>query len=266
MDLLSFAKNLRDGTSSSLSIVERCLQTIRARDGKLRAFQWVDWDGAMSAAAAIDDAIATGRADDLSPLAGAPVAVKELLHVNGFPKATAGSLVDVSRVIGGEGGLIRLLKRAGCIIIGTTKTTEFAISGTGVNDAFGTPRNPADSESHRLPGGSSCGSAVAVAAGMCVWAVGTDTGGSIRVPASLCGVVGLKPSVGTFPTDGCFPLSKTYDTVGPLCLSATDAAIIYTTLARLHHEPALPLPTPHLSMSALRFGAPLRPPRAHSDS
>jgi aspartyl-tRNA(Asn)/glutamyl-tRNA(Gln) amidotransferase subunit A len=207
LTVLSFASGLRSGKLTSRVVVEQCLQTITASDGKLRAFQQVDWNAA-SAADQIDKIVAAGNAHELSPLAGVPVAIKELFQVDGFPAATAGTLMDVSSSIGGEGSFVRLLRKAGCIIIGTVKTTEFAMAGTGVNDAFGTPWNPADRETHRLAGGSSCGSAVAVASGMCLWAVGTDTGGSVRVPASLCGLVGLKPTVGCFHTDGCFQLSR----------------------------------------------------------
>jgi aspartyl-tRNA(Asn)/glutamyl-tRNA(Gln) amidotransferase subunit A len=263
LTVATFAKQLRSGKLTSRAVVEQCLQNIAAIDGKMRAFQNVDWSAA-SAADRVDEAIAAGRGHELSPLAGAPVAVKELFQIEGFPKATAGTLMDVSHVIGSEGRFVQLLRQAGCIIIGTVKTTEFAMAGTGVNDAFGTPWNPVDQHTHRLAGGSSCGSGVAVACGMSLWAVGTDTGGSIRVPASMCGLVGLKPTAGCFPSEGCFPLSSTYDSIGPLCLTAEDAALIFHTLASM--QPSLPrcsLPDPHTppaatSIATLRLGVPRR--------
>lgn len=133
-------------------------------------------------------------------------------------------------MIGREGPFVQLLRRAGCVIIGKASTVEFAGGNVGTNFKRKTPRNPFDTRDFRVTSGSSSGSAAAMAAGMCGFSVGTDTGGSIRGPAAFCGVVGLKPTVGRWPTDGIFPVSRTFDTVGPLTRSAKDAAIVFAAL------------------------------------
>ena len=144
---------------------------------------------------------------------------------------TAGSNVDASDIIGGEGTFVRALRQAGCVILGKAMTVEFAIGSTGTNYNRGTPRNPWETEVFRLPSGSSSGSGVAVAAGLCGFAIGTDTGGSIRGPAAFCGTFGLKTSPGTWPLDGVFPMSKTLDTIGPMTKTAADAAVVWAALS-----------------------------------
>ena len=140
------------------------------------------------------------------------MAVKDLLAVDGMP-TTAGSNVDVADLIGPEGRFVKCLKRAGCVILGKTKTVEFALGGAGSNRVRGTPRNPWDAEVFRAPGGSSSGSVVAMASGMCGFAIGSDTVVRVRGPAAFCGVFGLKTTTGLWPTDGVFPLSPTLDTL-----------------------------------------------------
>ena len=179
---------------------------------------------------------------------GVPVAIKDLYAVEGMP-TTAGSNVDVTDIIGAEGSFVKKLKRAGCVILGKTKTVEFAL-GAG-NHHRGTPWNPWDGEIHRAPGGSSSGSAVAVAAGLCAFAIGSDTGGSVRIPAALCGTFGLKTTVGLWPLDGIFPMAPSFDTIGPLTASAADAALIFATIEGTPvADPAPP--------SGLRLGRPTR--------
>ena len=143
------------------------------------------------------------------------------------------------------------LRRAGCVILGKTKTVEFAFGAVGTNAVRGTPRNPWDAEVERIPGGSSSGSAVAVAAGLCAFAVGSDTGGSVRLPAALCGVFGLKTTVGLWATDGVFPLSPTFDSIGLLTRSAADAALAFSAI----EETTVPKPA---EIDRLRFGIPRR--------
>ena len=159
---------------------------------------------------------------------GVPVAVKDLFAVEGMP-TTAGSNLDVSRLVGREGPFVGLLRRAGCVILGKTKTVEFAMGGTGINLVRGTPWNPWDSRVHRIPGGSSSGSAVAAAAGLCAFAIGSDTGGSVRIPA-YSGIFGLKTTKGLWPTDGVAPLCRTLDTIGLITTSASDAATVFGAL------------------------------------
>ena len=143
---------------------------------------------------------------------------------------TNGSNHPSEDLTGSEGLFIQRLRRAGCVILGKTKTAEFAFSPTGENTARGTPRNPFDLKTHRWPGGSSSGSGVAMGAGLAAFAIGSDTGGSIRIPAALNGVVGHKTTIGHYPTAGVFPLSPTLDTVGALCRTAADAALIHAAL------------------------------------
>lgn len=178
---------------------------------------------------------------------GVPVALKDLFAVDDMP-TKAGSNLDVSDLIGAEGSFVKSLKRAGCVILGKTKTVEFALGATGVNTGRGTPWNPWDSSMKRLPGGSSSGSAVAVAAGMAPLAIGTDSGGSIRIPAAFNGIFGHKTTVGAFATDGIFPLSQTLDSIGALCRSAADAAIFFEALTGIKIA--------HSDVKRLRLGRP----------
>jgi aspartyl-tRNA(Asn)/glutamyl-tRNA(Gln) amidotransferase subunit A len=161
---------------------------------------------------------------------GVPVAVKDIFTVDGMP-TTVGSQLDLEELLEAEGPVVRQLRQAGCVILGKTKTVEFAFGPAGTNALRGTPKNPWDAAVARLPGGSSSGSAVAVAAGLCAFALGSDTGGSIRLPAALCGFFGLKTTVGHWSTKGGSPLSSTLDSVGILSRSAQDAALIYATVS-----------------------------------
>ena len=140
---------------------------------------------------------------------------------------THGSNAELGDLIDTEGSIVSTLRSAGVVIMGKTKTVEFALGATGVNESRGTPWNPVDRSTHRIPGGSSSGSAVSMAAGLVGLALGTDTGGSIRIPACFTGLVGHKTSVGNWPLDGIFSLSKTLDSVGPLCRCVDDAALMH---------------------------------------
>ena len=231
-----FADEFRTQRTSSESATAAYLARIEALDGRLGAYEHVARDGALAQARALDALLAAGT--DLGQLMGVPVAIKDLIAVEGMP-TTAGSNVDVEDLIGPEGTFVGMLKRAGCVILGKVKTAEFARSGHGVNQARGTPWNPWDAATHRIPGGSSSGSGVAVAAGLCGFAIGSDTGGSVRQPACFNGTFGWKTTKGLWPTDGVFALSPTLDTLGPLTRSAADAAIVCAALADA------PVPAPH---------------------
>lgn len=220
----AFAANLRSGKTTIEQGVQYCLERIEQFDHKLQSFQVVDADRALEAASALDRLLLSGS--DLGPLMGVPIGVKDIITVEGLP-VTNGSLYPTAHLNGVEGSVVKKFRRLGCVILGKTKTVEFALGATGVNEARGTPWNPWDLQVHRLPGGSSSGSAVATAAGFCAFALGSDTGGSIRIPACYNGLFGHKTSMKLWPTDGAFPLSSTLDSIGPICRSAADAALIH---------------------------------------
>jgi aspartyl-tRNA(Asn)/glutamyl-tRNA(Gln) amidotransferase subunit A len=209
---------------SPVDLVDALLDRIRANDGKLHAFVEVYGDEARLAAEAADKAIRSGHT--IGPLHGIPIALKDLIEIEGRV-TTGGSEVWRSRRSTYTATLARRLIAAGLIVIGKTHTVEFAMGGWGTNQHRGTPWNPWDPAVARTPGGSSSGSGVAVAAGFAPWAIGTDTGGSVRLPASWCGLSGLKTTIGRVSTYGILPLSPTLDTPGPMARSVEDAALLY---------------------------------------
>jgi aspartyl-tRNA(Asn)/glutamyl-tRNA(Gln) amidotransferase subunit A len=215
------------GSLTSADIVECCLDRIAAYDSKLHAFVEVYADEARLAAKAADQAIRSGHR--LGPLHGIPIALKDIIDMKGRI-TTGGSKVWEGRVSPTTATVAQRLIGAGMIVIGKTHSVEFAMGGWGTNTHMGTPWNPWDMETHRTPGGSSSGSGVAVAAGMVPAAIGTDTGGSVRLPASFCGLAGLKTTVGRISLHGILPLSTTLDTPGPMTRSVEDAALIYDVL------------------------------------
>lgn len=243
--IAAYAQDLREGTVTATAATKACLARIEAYE-KLDAFQVVDGDRALKAAKAIDALLASGI--DLGPLMGVPIGVKDIIALDGLP-TTNGSLMKSEHLTGPEGSVMHALKAAGCIPIGKTKTVEFALGATGVNEARGTPWNPWDANTHRIPGGSSSGSAVATAAGLCGFALGTDTGGSVRIPACFTGLFGHKTTVGLWPTDGVFPLSPSLDSIGPLTRNAGDAALIHAVLT----GERVPMPA---RLEGLRLGRP----------
>jgi aspartyl-tRNA(Asn)/glutamyl-tRNA(Gln) amidotransferase subunit A len=165
----------------------------------------------------------------LGPLDGVIVSIKDLLDVAGEPTRAGSRILEDSAPAKEDAAVVRRLRDAGAVIVGKTNMSELAFTGVGANPHYGTPGNPADRA--RVPGGSSSGAAVAVADGMCEISIGTDTGGSTRIPAALCGLVGFKPSKYRIPTDGAFPLSHTLDSVGPIARSVEDCAKADAVLA-----------------------------------
>ncbi len=215
------------GQVSSAEITDAYLERIAKFNGKLNAYVEV-YDPDARLAATILDESGDGRGEgDLAY--GIPIALKDLVEIEG-KITTAGSAHFRNRRSDVTASLARRLIDGGSIILGKTHTVEFAYSGWGINSEMGTPWNPWDEKIHRIPGGSSSGSAVAVSAGLAPWAVGTDTGGSVRLPASYCGVTALKTTAGQIATDGIIPLSKTFDTPGPITRSVLDAAILYNLM------------------------------------
>lgn len=232
----------------SAELVELLLERIARYDTKLHAFIDVFADDARAAAAAADQAIGAGHS--VGPLHGVPIALKDLVDIEGRV-TTGGSKHWAKRVSPVTATLARRLMAAGMIIIGKTHTVEFAMGGWGTNRQLGTPWNPWDMSQHRAPGGSSAGSGVAVAAGLAPWAIGTDTGGSVRLPAAWCGLTGLKTTIGRVSVHGVIPLSPTLDTPGPMCRNAEDAAVLFGVIhgpdpedpLTLGHGVVDPLPT-----------------------
>jgi aspartyl-tRNA(Asn)/glutamyl-tRNA(Gln) amidotransferase subunit A len=220
------AERLRAGTLTARDLVERCLAAIDTYGAATNAFTRVHADQARSAAGDADRQLRAGS--DLGPLHGIPISLKDLIDEAGIPN-TAGSKSLDDRIPEADAPLVAALRRSGAIVLGRTNLHEFALGTTSDESGFGPVRNPHDLS--RSPGGSSGGSGAAVAAGMGLASIGTDTGGSIRIPAAACGVVGLKPSIGDVSTDGIVPLSTTLDHAGPLALSVQDAAWIWQAIA-----------------------------------
>ena len=248
--IAEFGRRLRAGETTAESATRDYLDRIEAADGDIGAYQHVAPEAALRQARALDALLASGV--DLGPLMGVPVAVKDLLAVKGMP-TTAGSRLDLADLIGAEGSFVGTLRRLGCVILGKTRTVEFAFGVTGASQPQGTPRNPSDMTTRRLPGGSSSGSAAAMGAGLCGFAIGSDTGGSVRIPAALCGVFGLKTTHGLWPVDGVFPLAPNLDTLGLLTRSAEDAAIAHAALCDMKPAPLPPLKTLRLARPGAYF-------------
>ncbi len=235
-------------------VIEDALARIAARDGDLHAFLSVDADRARAEAAGWDERFAkAGGADSLPPLAGIPVAIKDNMCTRATP-TTAGS-----RILDGwrppyDATVVTRLRQAGAILIGKTNLDEFAMGSSTENSAFGPTRNPWDRT--RVAGGSSGGSAAAVAAGLAPLALGSDTGGSIRLPAGFCGVVGLKPTYGRVSRYGLIAFASSLDQIGPITADVSDCALVLSAIAG--HDPAdstsAAIPVPNY-LAALRNGA-----------
>ena len=226
MTIEEFARKLRARELTALDITQTCLRRIDERQPSLNAFIRVMADEARRDAEDADRELAAGR--DRGPLHGVPIAVKDIIDVTGIP-TTAASHVREGHVARSDAPVITRLRDAGAVIIGKTNLDEFAFGTTSENSAFGAVRHPLDAT--RSPGGSSGGSAVAVAAGMALAALGTDTGGSIRIPAAACGIVGLKPTLGEISSEGVVPLSKTFDHVGPFARTVGDAVLLHHAMS-----------------------------------
>jgi aspartyl-tRNA(Asn)/glutamyl-tRNA(Gln) amidotransferase subunit A len=226
------ARALRAGEITALALTEDTLATIAARDGNFCAFAAVDADAARTAAAAIDDLLARG--EDRGPLMGIPLGVKDVIALAGRHTA-CGSRVPMP-VAAQDAACVARLRAGGAVIIGALQTYEFATVGPDEDLPQPPSRNPW-SQAH-ITGGSSSGSAAAVAGGLLRAALGTDTGGSVRAPAAYCGCVGLKPSRGRVPSDGLVPLSPTLDHVGPLAATVAESALVLDAMSDPGWRPA----------------------------
>jgi len=244
------AARLRSGDVSASSLVEDALDGIARHNPRLNAFITVTTDLARADAAAADADLRTGV--DRGPLHGIPISVKDLIDVAGYP-TTAASRVRQFDVARADAVVVARLREAGAVIVGKTNLHEFALGPTSEDSAYGPARHPRDAG--RMTGGSSGGSAAAVAAGLGFASIGTDTGCSVRIPAALCGVVGLKPRYGDVPTDGVLALSRRLDHVGPLARSVADARLLYQVMAGRPMESARSGPAPTRAASAFLLSA-----------
>ncbi len=256
------ARHLLDsGEIRSVELTEAFLARIRTRDATLKAFLTLTPELAMEQARAADAVLEKGRSPN--PLLGLPIALKDVLSTEGI-RTTCGARFLENYVPPWDGTAVARLRRAGSVFLGKTNTDEFAMGSSTENSAYGPTRNPWDTQ--RVPGGSSGGSAAAVAADMCLAALGTDTGGSVRQPAAFCGVVGLKPTYGRVSRYGLVAFASSLDQIGPLTKNTRDAALLLEAIAGHdpHDSTSAPRPVPAFAaaldasrgVEGLRLGIP----------
>jgi aspartyl-tRNA(Asn)/glutamyl-tRNA(Gln) amidotransferase subunit A len=220
------ARDFRSGALSPLELTRHLLSRIAAQDRRAHAFRLVCPDRALAEAGAAEAQLRAGQ--DRGPLHGVPFVAKDLFDVRGLP-TTAGTRLLESNVAAEDATAVARLAAAGMVLLGKTHTVQLAYGGAGINHDQGTPSNPWHPVPH-LPGGSSSGTAVAIAAGFAPAGLGTDTGGSVRIPASFCGISGLKTTRGLISRAGVWPLSFSLDTVGPMARSVEDLALVHHAL------------------------------------
>lgn len=219
-------RDLDERRTTSRTLVEAALTRAADPTGEGgRAFTRLHRGQALAVADATDRLHSSGI-QPASPIAGLPVSVKDLFDIAGEPTTAGSRVLADAPPARRDATIVARLRRAGAAIVGRTNMTEFAFSGLGLNPHYGTPRSPWDRATGRIPGGSSSGAAVSVSDGMAIAAIGTDTGGSVRLPAAFCGLVGFKPTAARIPRDGCLPLSHSLDSIGPLARTVTDCVIV----------------------------------------
>ena len=248
MSVAGFARALRARQTTSEATTRACLARIRERNEELRAFTLVLEDEALEQARQADREIASGH--DRGPLHGVPISIKDLMDVRDTVTSAASAVRASSPPATEDAPAVAHLRTAGAVFVGKTNLHEFALGTTSEDTVFGAVKNPLDTS--RSAGGSSGGSAVSIVAGMALASVGTDTGGSIRIPAAACGIVGLKPSYGEVATDGVIPLSPRLDHVGPLAQTVEDAWIVFRILAGEMHPATLAPATIPIRLKVLR--------------
>ena len=229
---------LAAGERTSRELVEACLAAAIDPSGQgARTFTRIDADSALQAADAMDKRRRAGALQ--GSLLGLPISIKDLFDVAGEPTPAGSIVLADAPPAAKDAAAIARLRDAGAVVVGRTNMTEFAYSGLGINPHYGTPRNPFDRINGRIPGGSSSGAAVSVTDGMVVAAIGTDTGGSLRIPAALCGLTAFKPTAHRVPLEGVLPLSKSFDSVGPIAPTVACCARIDAVLSGDPYEPLL---------------------------
>lgn len=241
---------LSSGAVTSRALTEEALSRIEAPGGEgRRAFVRIFRDAALAAADSSDRLRAVGIVP--SPLAGVPISVKDLCDVAGITTLAGSAVRAEEPPAERDAAVVARLRAAGAVIVGTTNMTEFAMGCLGLNPHHGDCRNPWDRATGRVPGGSSSGAAVSVTDGMAAGALGSDTAGSVRIPAALCGLAGFKPTAARVPVDGIFPLSTTLDSVGPLAPTAQCCALLDAVFAG-----EAPTSIESVSLSGIRLGLP----------
>jgi aspartyl-tRNA(Asn)/glutamyl-tRNA(Gln) amidotransferase subunit A len=238
------APSVRARELRSRDLLEACLREIEASNPALNAFITVMAEEARAAADRADREIAAGHYR--GPLHGIPISLKDLIDVAGVP-TTAASRVREGHTAAADATVVSRLRDAGAVLVGKTNLHEFAFGTTSDESAYGPARNPHDPR--RSPGGSSGGSAAAVFTGMCLGSIGTDTGGSIRIPSAACGIVGLKATLGEIPCGGVVPLSRTLDHVGPMARTVLDVALMWEVMAGRGAGPAWEARIPPLRLA-----------------
>lgn len=243
--------SLAAGETTSRELVEACLAAAVDPSGQgARTFTRIDADAALQAADAMDKRRRTGAPVGL--LLGLPISVKDLFDVAGEPTPAGSIILADAPPATKDAAAITRLRNAGAVVVGRTNMTEFAFSGLGINPHYGTPRNPFDRINGRIPGGSSSGAAISVADGMAAAAIGTDTGGSLRIPAALCGLTAFKPTAHRVPREGVLPLSKSLDSVGPIAPTVACCARIDAVMSGDPYEPLLPDTATNLRLGILQ--------------
>jgi aspartyl-tRNA(Asn)/glutamyl-tRNA(Gln) amidotransferase subunit A len=248
--LSSLQNDLAEGRITSVALTEAALARIDDPQGEgARAFTKVYREQALAAATASDLMRSAGLVR--SPVDGLPISIKDLFDVAGDTTLAGSRVLRDAEPARENAVIVQRLLNAGAVLVGRTNMSEFAFSGVGLNPHYGTPSSPWDRATGRIPGGSSSGAGVSVADGMAAAAIGTDTGGSVRIPSAFCGLTGFKPTAARVPTQGALPLSWTLDSIGPLAASVECCAILDALLSGTGYRTPVAPPPDHLRLASI---------------